>query len=54
MTDLTALKAANAKRWANAKVTRAFSPVARHLVDSSAKSLYRAIAAKTAFRKLLT
>lgn len=29
MTDLVALQAANARRWANAKVTRSFSAVAR-------------------------
>lgn len=47
MTDLIALKAANAKRWANAKTTRDFSTVARHLVASTAKTRYQAVAAKT-------
>ncbi|MGZ5871146.1 MAG: hypothetical protein ACXWKP_03435 [Bradyrhizobium sp.] len=47
MTDLTALKLANAKRWANAKLTRSFSSVARHLVSPDAKSRYQAVSAKT-------
>jgi lysozyme family protein len=47
MTDLIALKAANAKRWANAKLTRDFSAVAKHLVSPDAKSRYQAVAAKT-------
>ena len=46
MTDLAALKAANAKRWANARLTRNFASVARHLVSPSAKSRYQAVAAK--------
>lgn len=43
MTDLVALKAANAKRWAVAKLTRSseFNPVAKRLVD--AKSRYQAV-----------
>ena len=44
MTDLTALKAANAKRWANAKLTRNFSSVARALV--AAKQRYVTVQAK--------
>jgi hypothetical protein len=38
MTDLTALKAANAKRWAQAKLLKpgSFNAVAKHLVDPSA------------------
>jgi len=47
MTDLIALKAANAKRWANAKPTRSFASVARHLVDPGAKARYLAVSAKT-------
>jgi lysozyme family protein len=47
MTDLVALKAANAKRWANAKLTRNFTSVARHLVDPIAKRRYQAVSAKT-------
>jgi len=47
MTDLAALKAANAKRWANARPTRNFASVARHLVSPLAKSRYQAVAAKT-------
>ena len=39
MADLVALKAANAKRWANAKLTRGpeFAPVAKRLVDAKAR-----------------
>jgi lysozyme family protein len=47
MTYLNALAAANAKRWANAKLTRNFDTVARRLVASSAKARYREVAAKT-------
>jgi hypothetical protein len=31
MTDLVALKAANAKRWASARLTRSFNSVAKSL-----------------------
>jgi lysozyme family protein len=47
MTDLVALKAANAKRWANARPMRNFSSFAKHLVSPDAKSRYQAVAAKT-------
>jgi lysozyme family protein len=47
MTDLSALKAANVKRWANAKPIRNFSSVAMHLVAPNAKERYRAVSAKT-------
>jgi lysozyme family protein len=47
MTDLVALKAANEKRWANAKQTHNFSAVARHLVAPEAKTRYQAVSAKT-------
>jgi lysozyme family protein len=49
MTDLVALKQANERCWANAKLLRprTFNAVARHLVDRSAKSRYQAVAAKT-------
>jgi lysozyme family protein len=47
MTDLVALKAANAKRWANALLTRSFALVARDLVAPDAKSRYQAVAVKT-------
>jgi lysozyme family protein len=47
MTDLAALRRANAKRWANARLTRNFSSVAKHLVSPDAKSRYQAVAAKT-------
>jgi len=49
MTDLNALKSANAKRWANAKLTRtaSFTTVAKHLVAPDAKARYLAVSAKT-------
>jgi lysozyme family protein len=47
MTDLNALKAANAKHWLNAKLTRNFTPVARHLVEAGAKARYLAVQART-------
>src|SRR4029077_2040282 len=47
MTDIAALKAANARRWAKAKLTRNFSVAARHLVSPDAKSRYQAVAAQT-------
>ncbi len=43
MTDLVALKVANAKRWQNAKLMRNFTSVAKHLVDPAAKARYRAV-----------
>jgi lysozyme family protein len=47
MTDLTALKQANAKRWLNAKLTRGpeFAPVAKRLVAN--KSRYVSVANTT-------
>lgn len=45
MTDLVALKAANEKRWANAKVTKNLTSVAKSLV--AAKSRYQTVEAKT-------
>lgn len=45
MTDLVVLKAANARRWANAEVTRDVTAVAKRLVASKAR--YQAVAAKT-------
>jgi lysozyme family protein len=45
MTDLNALKAANANRWAKAKLTRSFSGVAKQLVE--AKTRYQSVEAKT-------
>lgn len=47
MTDLAALKGANAERWAKAGLTRSFSSVATHLVTPFAKSTYQAVSAKT-------
>lgn len=45
MTDLVALKTANAKRWANAKPTRDLNSIARGLI--AAKRRYQAVEAKT-------
>jgi lysozyme family protein len=47
MTDLNALKTANAARWANAKLTRNFASVASHLVALNAKQRYQTVEAKT-------
>ncbi len=45
MADLAALKTANAKRWANAKVIKNFSGIAKSLIASKAR--YQAVEAKT-------
>lgn len=45
MIDLLALKAANGKRWANARPTGDFGSVAKRLV--AAKGRYQAVAART-------
>ncbi|MEH2513961.1 lysozyme family protein [Nitrobacteraceae bacterium AZCC 1564] len=49
MPDLASLRARNAARWANAKLTRAseFGPVAARLAAPAAKARYQAIEAKT-------
>jgi lysozyme family protein len=47
MTDLVALRAANDRRWAAAKVTRNFATVARRLVAPEAKTRYQAVQART-------
>lgn len=47
MTDLAALKAANAARWAKAKLTRSFGSVAKRLAAPEAKARYQAVEAKT-------
>jgi lysozyme family protein len=47
MTDLIALRAANAKCWAIARLTRNFASVASHLVAPNAKQRYLAVSAKT-------
>jgi lysozyme family protein len=47
MTDIITLKAANAQRWASARLTWNFASVAKHLVSLDAKSRYQAVAAKT-------
>jgi lysozyme family protein len=49
MTDLVALKVANAKRWQNAKITRGstFATVAKHLTAPDAKARYKAVEART-------
>lgn len=45
MTDLQALKQANAKRWQNAKITRSatFATVAKRLAAPAAKARYQAV-----------
>jgi lysozyme family protein len=45
MTDLNALTAANSKRWANARLTRNFNPIAKSLV--AAKLRYQTVEAST-------
>ena len=49
MVDTNALKAANAKRWMNARLTvsGSFLVVAKHLVDPGAKARYRVVAKRT-------
>ncbi|WP_375764242.1 hypothetical protein ACE10X_13245 [Bradyrhizobium sp. Pha-3] len=47
MTDLNALKAANAARWAKAKLTRNFTGVAKRLVAPEAKARYQIVSVKT-------
>jgi lysozyme family protein len=47
MTHPNALAAANAERWASARLTRNFTSVAKSLVAPSAKARYQAVAAKT-------
>ena len=49
MIDLVALRAANADRWAHAKLTRGpeFTPVAQRLVAAAAKARYLAVSART-------
>jgi lysozyme family protein len=49
MPDLVALRAANADRWAHAKLTRGpeFSPVAKLLCAPKAKERYLAVSART-------
>jgi lysozyme family protein len=47
VTDLVALRAANARRWAAARLTRSFSSIAKHLVDANAKQRYLTVSART-------
>lgn len=47
MTDINALKAANAKRWLNMKVTRSFNSVAQRLAAPQAKVRYQTVATRT-------
>jgi lysozyme family protein len=47
MTDLTALKAANAKRWQDANLTQNFALVAGRLIEPAARQRYRSVALKT-------
>lgn len=47
MVDLVALKAANARRWADAKLTRDLTPIAKRLVEPTAKARYQEVETKT-------
>jgi lysozyme family protein len=47
MTDLAALRRANAGRYSNAKLTRSFLSSARRLVAPSSKARYQAVSART-------
>jgi lysozyme family protein len=49
MTDLNALKTANASRWANCKILKpgTFNAVAKHLIAPEAKAHYQSVSAKT-------
>jgi len=47
MVNLVALRAANERRWANARPTRSFSAVARHLIEPAARARYQAVSAAT-------
>ena len=47
MTDLNALRAANERRWANAKITRNFTSVAKRLVATEARAHYQAVQDRT-------
>jgi lysozyme family protein len=47
MIDLIALKVANEKRWANAKLTGEFSAAAKSLIVPTAKTRYQAVSART-------
>ena len=47
MADIAALRAANEKRWANARLTRSFTSIGRQLVSLRAKAKYQAVSART-------
>lgn len=47
MIDVRTLTSTNAKRWANARLSRNFAPVAGRLVAASAKAKYEAVSART-------
>jgi lysozyme family protein len=47
MTDLAALQRMNAQRWASARPTRNFAPIAKRLISSAAQPRYQAVSAKT-------
>jgi lysozyme family protein len=47
MTDLVALRAANERRWSQAKITRNFAGAAAHLVTGAAKLRYLAVEIRT-------
>jgi lysozyme family protein len=47
MSDLAALKIANAARYSRAKLLRNFTSIARHLVEPGAKARYQTVSART-------
>lgn len=47
MTDLVALRVANARRWQSARLTRVFSPVAARLTFPTVKARYLTVTART-------
>jgi lysozyme family protein len=47
MTDLVALQRMNAQRWASARATWNFVPIATRLISPAARSRYQAVSAKT-------
>jgi lysozyme family protein len=47
MTDLAALQRMNAQRWADARPTRNFAPIAKRLASPDAQSRYQAVSGKT-------
>ena len=47
MADLIRLKTANAQRWANMKLTRNFTSIARKLIEPTARAHYQKVSANT-------